>query len=926
MPRRQTRAFLYRLATEMAPVSRDHLLLLFWPDKPEKAARRSLTRLISSLRAALPQPDLLLASASTVALNAQLAASDTADFWRLSEDHHEAAWETAAALVKGPFLDGFSLPDHPEYDLWQSATAQRFEQRYLSILARLVEGKAQSGELDKAIGYARQYLAVDSLAEMIHRQLIMLYARAGEREAAMRQYEACVLILERELGVDPLPETRAAFAAAQSGELDVGRLKTARSPGPRWQPLPSLKLPLIGREREREAVQAALHSIDSGGVVFIGGEPGIGKSRLLQAVASEQEGLILLGQCRQATRTLPYQPLLEALRPAIGYPTFGAGVQPVWLAEMTRLLPELAGRFPNLPQFAGEPSLQAQGRQYEALAQVVLALAGKRPVLLCFDDLHWADETTLGWLQFMLPRLQGSGLRLLATYRTEEARALADLQRGARRAGYATEVRLDALSEDAIVLIVQQTSTGSPPDLAGRIRRMTGGNTFFVLETVRDLLEQGLLKNPPQPLPVPPTVLETVRQRVGRLSPLAQQLLDAAAVLHTDLTFAVLQATTGRADLEVVDGLEELVQRQLLSEVGDGFVFQHELVQTAVVQTLSSWRWRLLNRRAAEALLILSQPDLDPVAARIAAHYAAAGQVDAAIAAYQQAAAFAQRIYANAEAAHYYEQALALGAENGTEPRLRVRCHLYEGLGQVLRRQALYQRSNEAFAAMRRAAEALNDPQLLAQAWLRLGQVEDSMQRYADSLQSALGAKRVAMGQGLHEEAALAVYAEAWALFRLDRLDEALPLAQEAVARSARLDDREAMAHSQNVLGAIYKYQGQYELSEQHQQIALALYEQLGDTRRVAGMMNNLGETARLRQDIARAHDCYQQAVAIGEQIGERDWLVEFLENLGWAQAHLGDRESAAQSLRRAITVAQEAGQAQRAAELQQTLAALQTG
>ena len=113
------------------------------------------------------------------------------------------------------------------------------------------------------------------------------------------------------------------------------------------------------------------------------------------------------------------------------------------------------------------------------------------------------------------------------------------------------------------------------------------------------------------------------------------------------------------------------------------------------------------------------------------------------------------------------------------------------------------------------------------------------------------------------------------------------------------------MALSQNTLGAIYKYLGQYQASEQHQQLALQLFQEVGDQRRVAGVLNNLGETARLRGDYAQAHEYYQRAVTLANQIGERDWLVEFYSNLGYAQIKLGKYHDAEQAYSRAISVAQ---------------------
>ena len=731
----------------------------------------------------------------------------------------------------------------------------------------------------------------------------------------MRQYDACTLVLERELGVEPLAETRAAYEAVLRGEVGQEQPAAARIPRPQWRTLPSLDLPLIGREKEKSRVEAAMKGMGGGGVIFISGEPGIGKSRLMQAIATAQEATILLGHCRRAILSLPYQPLVEALRMGLAYPDSGEGVQPVWLAETARLVPELKERLPHLPGMVDVTPAQAQTRLFEALAQVMLGLAGRQTLLLCLDDLHWADETTLSWLQFIAPRLSGSGITLLATYRSDEAESLEALLRTAQRSVKLTDVRLGPLSVEGVAEIIDRVSADSaPPELADRIHRMTGGNLFFVLETVRDLWEQDLLEIPPESLPVPASVLETVQRRVGRLGPLARQLLDAAAVLATNFTFDLVQTTTGRLDLEAADGLDELVRHQLLVIDGNGFSFQHDLVKTTVYQNLTPWRSRLLNRRAGDALAAVFGQDLEPVSAQIAAHYDEAGQFNLAIRYYQRAADYAQRVYANHEAVQYYEKVLSLiesEASLGTSDEasveaLTLQVQLSEGLGQVLRRLAYYERAEQAYQTMRMTAAKLGDLEMLSQAWLRLGAVQDSLGRYSASLESAAQAETLAAENGLDATHAFALFAKAWALFRLERLEEALPIAQEAFEQSASSNRRDIMALSQNTLGAIYKYLGQYGASEEHQQLALQLFQEVGDQRRVAGVLNNLGETARLRGDYADAHGYYRQAVTMAQQIAERDWLVEFLSNLGHAQYKLGEYHDAEHSFSQAIRVVRE--------------------
>ncbi len=442
LPRRQARALLYRLAAEQQPVSRDALLLLLWPDSAETTSRRNLTRLLSYLRGALPDPNILQTTRACVSLNPDLIRSDAVDFTRHMAANDEPAWEAAVDLVRGPFLDGFSLPSSYEFDSWLSIMQQQIERHYLAALSRLVTSKTAAAAYPTAIRYARQYLETDDLAEDIHRQLITLYAAAGQRSAALRQFERCMVVLEHELGVEPLPETRAAYEAARDG---VQSRQPPTASRPVWSTLPGLDLPLFGREAAWEEMAQAYGRSRSGGVILISGAAGVGKSRLMQEFATAQKSLVLTGNTQPDGQTLPYQPLVQALRQALPLHHRWRHAAPIWLAEASRLLPELLVQFPGLPQPVDVEAQQAQARLFEALTRLFCSLAAGTPLLLCLDDIHWADEATRGWLQYAGDQLAASHICILATYRTGEVSELRAWQRTAARAGPLSEVRLEGL-------------------------------------------------------------------------------------------------------------------------------------------------------------------------------------------------------------------------------------------------------------------------------------------------------------------------------------------------------------------------------------------------------------------------------------------------------------------------------------------------
>jgi len=221
VPRRQVRALLYRLAAHLQPVPREHLCFLFWPDTPECLCHRQLSHLLTHLRLALPAPEVLLDTDDHVGLDPHRVWSDAAAFLRLratpEPQRRTMALQQALDLYRGPFLIGFSLPNSPEFESWAAMERQSWERLYLETPMSMIEEQTARGAYDDAIAYAQRYLATDDLAEEVHSRLMVLYAATGNRCAALRQFERCVAVLERELGISPQPETRAIHQAIMEG-------------------------------------------------------------------------------------------------------------------------------------------------------------------------------------------------------------------------------------------------------------------------------------------------------------------------------------------------------------------------------------------------------------------------------------------------------------------------------------------------------------------------------------------------------------------------------------------------------------------------------------------------------------------------------------------------------------------------------------
>ena len=254
-----------------------------------------------------------------------------------------AAGDLGAAIAefRGELLEGFGLRDAPAFEDWQRGEADALRRELATVLAQQVEA---TGDL----ALARRWLELDPLHEPAHRALIRLYARSGDRAAALGQYRECVRTLSRELGVPPLAETTRLYEAISEGTLE-GPAAADDAPAPA-QPAPRAA-PLVGREDDRRALVELHRGIGADGrVAVLEGEAGIGKTRLAEeliADARERGAALLCGRAYEEESALAYGPLVAALRERLREdPAWVAAVPERALAEASRLLPDLSAAAP----------------------------------------------------------------------------------------------------------------------------------------------------------------------------------------------------------------------------------------------------------------------------------------------------------------------------------------------------------------------------------------------------------------------------------------------------------------------------------------------------------------------------------------------------------------------------------------------------
>lgn len=582
-PNRKQAALLAYLARE-GPTPRSRLAELLWPDAA--SGRASLRQALHDLKQHGPVVDagdpVALADAVTV----------------VTED----AW----------LLEGHDFSDCPAFDEWLRHRREADRAALLERLRERIEMFERTGRAEQALSVARRALALDPLSEIAHRRVMRLAYLAGDRAGAIATYRRCEAILRDELGVRPLPETVALAQAIE--EASVERLATRHHAIPVTVDRPPV---LAGRSEAWDRMEEAW---SKGQVIYISGDPGVGKTRLMHDFAASKvpRRRWNVFTARPGDKTTPFASQARAFR-AVLDACDGIELTNAMKRELGRLLPEYA-RVPPKPM----SSLEEKNFFYAMLAEVLI-LSGEWLDCWIADDWQFVDTASLEMASYMFANVtpvatDRKGQRAICTFRTHEVgddfrSFLADLVRG----GAAIHIQLEPLERDDVSKVLASTGVTGVERLATSLHAFTGGNPLFVVETLKSLLEAGEIDTNEERLTrvFPDRVKDIFQERFRRLSWSQLRLLQFLEVAQTDASAQLARIVLGLSPGQLAELCAELEDASLIT----GLAFRHDLIYEAVRHATSAAIKTYLHRRVAEALTETRGP-----AARIAYHYQNAGE------------------------------------------------------------------------------------------------------------------------------------------------------------------------------------------------------------------------------------------------------------------------------------------------------------
>lgn len=825
-------------------VSLDRLIDLLWDERPPAAAIGSMQAYVSNLRRILEperaprQPaSVIVTQAPGYVLRIDPDAVDARQFERLAAEGRAVLARGAADAARQRFdaalalWRGEALADLRHHE-FARAEATRLDELHLRAHEDRIDALLRLGEHPLALQACERLVPLHPLREPLRALQVLALYRSGRQVDALRAYDALRVALVEELGIDPGPELQALHQQVLQHDPCLGLPSATPRPqraperaldpaDPAVERQPSGRLAFVGRSRALQRLTSRLD--DRVGarpqIALVGGEPGIGKTRLAEELAEravERGALVAWGRSHEEGMP-PLWPWTTVVRSLLE-----AEEQP---------LPDLLG----IEDSAGGPaeSELTRFRIFDRVREVVEERARQRPVVVILDDLQWADLTSLRLLRFLASELSAAAVLVIGLFHepgpADEALAatLADL---VRRPGV-DRISLEGLASHEVSELIRIETDVDADGLgaaAQAVHQRTGGNPFFVTELVRLLASERGLEHAGRLRPgdddsIPLVVGDVIRRRLQRLPEDLRVVLGVAAVIGRSVELEVLDQVVGLGEDETYELLEVAVMARLVTESTPGcFEFSHGLVRDTLYGDLGIGRRARLHARVVDAIEVVHASDVQPYVEQLAHHASAAGDAVRTGRYARLAAAEAERTSSFEEAVRWWKQALAsLDAISGPSPNEDT---VAERARLLLRLAAAHRGGGEAAACAAAldgaldAAERSGDLALLGEAALDYGEVVlwqtppygtveprvvRAIERALDSTSEDDHRSRARLLTGL----AVAIYYDEAARDRSRRL------ARQAVATARSAADPSVLAHA--LVELIMMLDGEADLAEE---------------------------------------------------------------------------------------------------------------
>ncbi|HEY3311521.1 MAG TPA: AAA family ATPase [Anaerolineales bacterium] len=666
--RRTTRALLYYIAASPKPVSRDSLADIFWPEWPFDKARQALTDHLSKLGADLGNKSLLQVSADFISLNKDNVNVDWLEFYDLMTQVNKtpAAFTPNQSLSAGlyqkmssmvllwnshEFIENDEVALNSDLDEWLSNVRTEYSTFLKRVLPRLAQHEALTGNHNLAIHWLGLARTFDEFDDEVNEALVNAYINAH------RQSEGLAIFQEiKEIYGEGDTHNTPQFLRALEERLYSSHSSANSSVILDPSILPGLSVPFVG---QRNALTELKISSQRRGGIIVLGDGGSGKTRLVYEFCRQQGPgkRLLVASCQPLESSMPFAAWISMLRASISNDEWQK-LDATWAAPLTLILPELLNLRQDLRSLPAGRSETPRTVLLEAIHQLLRMLTRKQELILFMDDAHWADESSLAMVSYLLQKSffdSGRSLLILAA-RTEQNSPLLNSFLVSSHPEPLHRVYTQLFNVDELAeLCYFVFSRNVPMKFLERLYNDTGGNAFFAARILHELLEE----NPGQDfekvdaLPMPAAISDAIQRKFQALSQPAQEVVSTAAVMGSQFEIQQLEEALGLSSDQYMLALEELEQARIIQPVRKAdtvFGFVHEKLREGLLLQLNQNRKRLLHRKVALSLEKNAGIYRSGQASLLAYHFQEAGMYNKAFDAWVLAAEYAWKLMATHDA------------------------------------------------------------------------------------------------------------------------------------------------------------------------------------------------------------------------------------------------------------------------------------
>ncbi|MGA9387217.1 MAG: tetratricopeptide repeat protein [Candidatus Bathyarchaeia archaeon] len=693
-------------------------------------------------------------------------------------------------------------------------------------------------------------------------------------------------------------------------------LERDRVPSPR--PIATREIPLVDRTEEmdalKEAVYRAVHG--EGGLVFIHGEAGIGKTRLIRELGaySRSRGVqVLYGRCPALFRmdgVPPYilwkeviKDYLETCTPEQLYRVIG-----FYPAEVAKLVPELSQKLRAITQSFPISPEQEQNRLFEAVSQLITNISRETPLLVVLDDLQWTDPSSLLLLHYLACCVQRTPLLLVGAYRSTDIDArhplfpvLAELNR--ERLPQLIQLKRMSLSDvsEMVKSILEQDDV--PAEFCKLVYEKTKGNPFFAEEVVKSLKEEEVIYREGNKwafkeiskIEFPETVRNVVKARFSRLDGECQNILTLASFVGNDFTVEAMCALTSIEENKLLELMDEMLKTGLIKERevhGEGVCsFADILVRDVVYEEISLLKRKKLHGIVGYALEKAYAKKIDEHSGELAYHFLESGDKEKALGYFLKAGEKSQKMYAYDEAFSYLSHALKLLEEK--DGSIEERARITERLGDIKTWTGQFDAGMEWWGGALTLWAQLEDRKSVSRLHVKM----------AHTFWDVAGDKKKASE---HHQRALEILEKEPENVELANLyedighrlwrsgePEALSWLQKALDLAEKLGDSRVLAECYNDLGALSSLSGELEKTKRYGEQGLRIALESNSLEAALRLYCNLCGLYWWTGEPQKAFETAQKGLELAKKVGDLNLMVWLDGNLAFAYLAMGEVQKA---------------------------------